>query len=287
GDMFPSEKRGRAVSIFMLGLPVGIALSFAISGTVAKSYGWRFAFFLAGAPGILLALASLLIKEPVRGANDPTPTQASGRSAYLRILSSPTMLWLIVSGILHNFCMYAVSAFLTPYMMRYHSLDIQSAGFAAMFINGILPMPGLLLGGAIGDAAKKRQLNGALIVVTVACFLAAPFYYLSLGIISGNVNSFVLLMGTAIALVYFYYPIVVSTIQNITPPHLRGTAMAVYFMVMYLLGGALGPYVVGMISDHFTKSAAVAAGVVDMSAAALEPFKADGLHSAMYVIPIL
>lgn len=287
GDMFPSDKRGRAVSVFMLGLPVGIALSFALSGTIAKSYGWRAAFLLAGIPGILLAVAALFIREPFRGSNDAVKGQTSKRSAYLQILASPTMRWLIVSGILHNFCMYAVSAFLTPYLMRYHGLDIQAAGFAAMVINGILPMPGLLLGGLIGDSAKKRRPNGALIVVTAACFLAAPFYYLSLGIAGGNVYPFVLLMGAAIALVYFYYPIVVSTIQNITPPDLRGTAMSVYFLVMYLLGGALGPYVVGMISDHFTKSAAVAAGVVDMSATALESFKADGLHSAMYVVPVL
>ena len=63
--------------------------------------------------------------------------------------------------------------------------------------------------------------------------------------------------------------------------------MSFYFLVMYLLGGALGPYVVGTISDYFTKSAAVTTGVVDMSATALEPFKAVGLHSAMYVIPVL
>jgi MFS family permease len=63
--------------------------------------------------------------------------------------------------------------------------------------------------------------------------------------------------------------------------------MSVYFLAMYLLGGALGPYVVGMMSDYFTRAAATGAGVVDTSAAALEPFKAAGLHAAMYVVPVL
>jgi MFS family permease len=139
----------------------------------------------------------------------------------------------------------------------------------------------------IGDAAKKRRANGALIVATVACFLAAPFYYFSLGINRNDVYPFVLLMGTAIALVYFYYPIVYSTIQDITPPRLRGTAMSVYFLAMYLLGGALGPFVVGAISDYFTRQAAGASGVSEFSAVALEPFRAAGLHSAMYVVPVL
>ena len=287
GDLFPADRRGRAVSIFMLGLPVGIALSFAVSGTIAKYYGWRLAFLLAGIPGILLAVAALFIHEPNRGASDAVQPEKSPHSPYRQILASPTMRWLIVSGILHNFCMYAVSGFLAPFLMRYHGLDIQKAGFAAMVINGILTLPGLLLGGIIGDAAKKRRPNGALIVVTTACFLAAPFYYLSLGIANGDIYPFVLLMGMAVALVYFYYPIVYSTIQDITPAELRGTAMSVYFLIMYLLGGSLGPYVVGTISDYFTKRAADAAGVVDASSTVLEPFKADGLHSAMYVIPVL
>src|SRR5258706_2354081 len=272
GDLFPSDKRGRAVSIFMVGLPVGIALSFAVSGTIAKYYGWRAAFMLAGIRGVLLALAALFIREPIRGANDAVQAQTPRRSTYRKILASPTMRWLIVSGILHNFCMYAVSGFLTPFLMRYHGLDIQKAGFAAMVINGVLPLPGLLLGGVIGDAAKKRRPNGALIVVTADGFLAAPFYFLSLGVANGDIYPFVLLMGTAIALVYFYYPIVVSTIQNITPPDLRGTAMSIYFLVMYLLGGALGPDVVRMISDYFSKKAAVAARAIGMSSTPLEPF---------------
>jgi len=286
GDLYPSEKRGRAVSIFMLGLPVGIALSFAISGTLAKEYGWRSAFLIAGIPGILCAVAALFIREPERGASDVGATDAP-TSAFSTILSSPTMRWLIVSGILHNFSLYAVSSFLTPYLMRYHGLDIQSAGFAAMVVNGILTLPGLLIGGAVGDAAKKRRANGALLVAAVACFLAAPFFYGSLGVKGGGVYPFVLLMGTAIALVYFYYPVVYSTIQDITPPRLRGTAMSVYFFAMYVLGGALGPFVVGAISDYFTKQAASVSGVSEFSTTALEPFKAAGLHSALYVVPIL
>ena len=63
--------------------------------------------------------------------------------------------------------------------------------------------------------------------------------------------------------------------------------MSIYFLAMYLLGGALGPYVVGLISDYFTRQAAMAAGVTEYSTAALEPFRAAGLHSAIYIVPVL
>lgn len=287
GDLFRSEKRGRATSIFMLGLPIGIALSFAISGTITKAYGWRTAFLVAGIPGILLAIVAVFMNEPVRGASDVQIANVPQRSPYLQILSSPTMRWLIISGIIHNFCLGALTPFLTPFLMRYHGVDIQTAGLTAMMINGILTIPGLLLGGIIGDAAKKRRTNGALIIVTLATILAAPFFYVSLSVDAGSVYAFLALMGTGFALMYFYYAIVYSTIQDITPPNLRGTAMSVYFLAMYLLGGAFGPPLFGAISDYLTKRTAAASGITETTTIALEPFKAAGLHAAMYVIPVL
>src|SRR5215216_3365871 len=70
GDLFPANKRAKALSTFMLGLPIGIALSFAVSGWVAHSYGWRYAFFVAGIPGLICAIAALKIHEPARGGTE-------------------------------------------------------------------------------------------------------------------------------------------------------------------------------------------------------------------------
>jgi MFS family permease len=70
-------------------------------------------------------------------------------------------------------------------------------------------------------------------------------------------------------------------------PALRGTAMSLYFGAMYLAGASLGPLGTGLVSDYFTGQAATAAGVVEHTAQALEPFRAAGLHSAMYIIPLL
>ena len=86
---------------------------------------------------------------------------------------------------------------------------------------------------------------------------------------------------------YFYYSTVYSTIQDVTEPASRGTAMAVYFFAMYVLGGSIGPYVTGLLSDFFTRRAASLSGIADLTNTTLEPFRADGLHTAMYIIPIL
>ncbi len=289
GDLFPANWRARAMSLFMLGLPIGAALSFGISGTVAKQYGWRSAFFAAGLPGVILAIAVLFVREPSRGASEAQDISSLKRpgSPYWLILTSPTMLLIILSGALHNFNSYAIASFITPYLMRFHGSDIQSANLIVTVIFGLMGAPGLMLGGMIGDAMLKRRSDGRLLVPTAAILISVPLLFLALNTGQGNVLTFAVLMGIACSLMYFYYACVYPSIHDIIEPGLRGTAMAVYFMAFYVLGGSLGPYGTGLLSDLFTRRAAIAQGVTDLSQTALEPFKADGLHAAMYVIPIL
>jgi MFS family permease len=82
---------------------------------------------------------------------------------------------------------------------------------------------------------------------------------------------------------YVYYATVYAAIQDVIAPRLRGTAVAIYFCAMYVLGASLGPVGMGMLSDHFAHEAMHHAGAAAMT----EAFKAVGLHSAMYAIPVL
>ncbi len=289
GDLFPASWRAKALAIFMLGLPVGVALSFAVSGTIAKEYGWRWAFFVAGIPGILCAIAVLFIKEPTRGAAETHLIGGQKRigSPYKLILKSPTMRWLILSGAVHNFNMYAIGAFITPFLMRYHGADIQQANLISMLVYGVMGAPGLLIGGFVGDAMLKKRRDGRMLLATAAIAVSIPLLYFALNQPRGAMIWFLILMGAGVAVMYFYYSTVYSTIQDIVEPGLRGTAMSIYFLAMYVLGASIGPYVTGILSDFFTKRAAQIAGISDVSQTALEPFRAEGLHTAMYLIPIL
>jgi MFS family permease len=289
GDLFHARARARALSVFMLGLPVGVGLSFAVSGTIARSYGWRPAFYVAGIPGLLCALAVLFVHEPRRGAAEAHAVGGRRRagSPYGLVLGTPTMRWLILSGALHNFNMYALGSFLTPLLMRYHGSDIRSANFVSMVAYGLSGAPGLLLGGFAGDAFVRRRAGGRLLVGAAATLGSVPLIFLALGRGRGDTLAFMLLMGAGCALMYAYYSTVYSTIQDVTEPGLRGTAMALYFFAMYVLGASLGPYGTGLASDLFTARAAAAAGVASPTQQALEPFRAEGLHAAMYLIPVL
>jgi predicted MFS family arabinose efflux permease len=289
GDLFPAGRRARALSVFMMGLPIGLALSYAVSSSVAHAWGWRAAFYVAGLPGLLCAVAALRLKEPERGRSESHAVGDRKRqgSPYLLVLSIPTMWWIIVSGALHNFNMYALGAFLSPYLMRFHGVSLRQAGLISMVVYGLSGVPGLLLGGHFGDAIVKRRKGGRLLVGAVAVAIAVPFLALGLGRPAGDIALFMLFMGLGVAVMYAYYSTVYATVHDLIEPSLRGTAMALYFFAMYVMGASLGPLGTGFASDFFTRRAATLAGVTTFTAATLEPFKAQGLHSAMYLIPVL
>jgi MFS family permease len=122
-----------------------------------------------------------------------------------------------------------------------------------------------------------------MLLATIALFISTPLVYLALDQPRGNLVSFMLLMGSGWMLIYVYYATVYAAIQDVVEPGLRATAMALYFFAMYVLGGSFGTSILGMLSDHYARKAMTAAGALEMA----EAFKAEGLHNAFYVVPLV
>lgn len=281
GDLFPAAKRGRALGIFMLGLPIGYSLGSYISGWVASEYGWRMAFFLAGVPGLLTAALAFRLPDPPRGAAEIAPVVRAARAAspYRSVLRIPTIAWIIVTGALFNFNSYAYVTFLPAYLSRYHGQNLRQANTEFAILWGGAGIVGILIGGWVADHASYRGKNGRLVVGGMALILSAAGAYLALNLAPGRIVPFVLILGAGVTLFNLYYPCVYSAIQDVVRPELRGTAMAVYFCAMYLLGGSFGPVVVGRLSDNFARVAASGGPLTETARAA-------GLHSAMYAVVV-
>lgn len=279
GDLVPRERRARALSIFMLGLPLGLALSYLVSGAIAEAYGWRAAFYVAGIPGVVVSLAALGIAEPERSTSGMATSPAA---PYRRLLTIPTLLWIIASGALHNFNMYAISSFLSPLLMRYHGLSVRDAGLLSTLVYGVAGGIGLYLGGFLSDQMAARRKDGRLLLSAGATLLSIPLTGLALRCGQGDAAGFAVFMALAVLAMYVYYGSVYAAIQDVVPTTLRGTALALYFFGMYALGASLGPFLTGLLSDRMTARAAARAGSVD-----LEAFRAEGLHAAFAVVPVL
>ncbi|MBL8266051.1 spinster family MFS transporter [Steroidobacter sp.] len=283
GDLYPPERRARAMAIFMLGLPLGLFAAYMLAGVIGQAWGWRAAFFVACVPGLLLAVLALFIKEPPRGAVEARTSLALPVSPYRTVMRIKTLWWIVLSGMLFNFNSYAVNVFQTPFLQRFHELGLKDANTISAVSLGLTGAIGLLVGGWLGDRLRVSRPNGRVLVAAYALLLAAPCVFLALQQPKGGITMFAILMGASSALSFAYYSTVYSAIQDVVAPNLRGTAVSLYFFAMYVLGASFGSTVMGALSDHFAHQAMLTAGAAEMEAA----FRASGLHSAMYVIPAL
>jgi predicted MFS family arabinose efflux permease len=283
GDLYPPERRARAMAIFMLGLPFGLFAAYMLSGVIGQAWGWRAAFFVACLPGLILAVLVLFIKEPPRGAADACTHLAPPRAPFRSVLQIKTMWWIVLSGMLYNFNAYAVNVFQTPFLQRFHELNLKDANTISAVSLGLTGAIGLLLGGWLGDRMGATRSNGRVLVGAFALLLAAPCVFIALQQPKGGVVMFTVLMATSSALAFAYYSTVYAAIQDVVPPNLRGTAVSLYFFAMYVLGASFGSTIMGALSDFFAHRAMLAAGASVMA----DEFRAVGLHSAMYIIPVL
>ncbi|CAM3322907.1 MFS transporter [Pseudomonas floridensis] len=283
GDLFPAHRRSRAMGIFMLGLPLGLLLAFFTIGAMVKAFdSWRAPFFIAAVPGLVLAVFIFFIKEPKRGAAESVRmSEVKIDKPIRRVLSIPTFRWLVLGGLTFNFATYACNSFMVPMLQRYFLLPLQEAAVATGVIVGMTGLIGLTAGGWVADKLHQRSPNGRLLFAAFSMLVAtiATGYALHAGRI--EIGVFVAVFSVGWLFAYNFYTCVYTAIQDVVEPRLRATAMALFFAGLYLLGGGLGPVVVGLLSDYFAHAAMAVAGVEVMS----EGFKAIGLHDAMYLIP--
>jgi MFS family permease len=280
GDLFPPERRAKPLALFMLGVPVGGALSFFFSGPIAQKFGWRPAMVVAAIPALLLAPVVLLLKEPDRGAAERSVPPAHG--SIWEVLRIPTFRWIIASGALVNFNLYAIGTFLPAFLQRIHHLKVGRAGIATGVIYAVGGLLGGAMGGFWGDSIVRKP-NGRMLVAAIAALVAVPLSYLGIYQGLGAILWAVVLLTLAYGALNMYYGLVYASIQDIVAPALRGTTMAIYFLVMYLGGASFGPYAIGKLSDRLARHAALASG----SSTITEAFKATGLQQALFVIPVI
>ena len=272
GDLVPSGRRARALAVFMLATPLGSMLGPAVGGPVAQAWGWRAALIVAALPALLLVPALLLLPEAGRA-----PATARDTDPPWALLRIPAFRWIVLSGALLNFNLYALSAFLPAYMSRCHGWSLARAGLWTGLAIGAAGVAGGLLSAAFGDRAALHHPGGRMYMAAFAAAASAPAVCCGLLARAGS-EAALPLLATGNGLLVMYYGLVYAAIQDIVEPRRRGTAMSVYFLAMYLCGGAFGPLAVGRLSDWLARRDLLAG-------AAAEAARAAGLHGALYLVP--
>lgn len=262
-DTVPKAERASAISIYMLGAPVGGLLGLALGGLIADAYGWRMAFVIVGLPGLALAaIAALTLREPRRGrpvvaqAEDGVP---SFREA-LKELAGKRTYWRVVGGItIKSFASYGAGAFTASFFFRNFPAELaqysamfglKSAGFLGIALSvtaGVMAIIGTLLGGRLADYFARKDARAYATIPAIGAIAGLPFSLAALNSDSLLV-AFAFLLAPGLLGSMWLGP-AYGVVQSLVRPETRATATAVVLFVANLIGLGLGPLFVGILSD--------------------------------------
>ena len=270
-DSFSRAQRGRVLSVFNMAIPVGAALGYIVGGLMSHHFSWRAAFFIAGAPGILLALLVLRLKDPPRGSQDEGDgaggdqrdgqgggqSQPASRGAgtippsavavYVSLFKQLPYMLVVLGYAAYTFALGGLAVWMPNFLERVHNIPAVQATTtfgAIVVVTGFL---GTFAGGWLGDYWQKSSRQAYLWMSGWITLVAAPLTFLSLTAASPS----------------WYYPAIVvaelllfmstgpinSAIANLVSPAERASAFALSMFVIHLLGDVPSPWLIGRLSD--------------------------------------
>jgi len=267
-NLYPPEKRAGALGVYGMAVPFGALIAYAGGGWVTQHFSWREAFFLAGAPGLLLAvLVWVTIREPrgnprISQAFKAPAGQLKFKEAFKELAAKPTYWHLVAAGVMVQFVAYGFAAFYGGYFIRVQGVvmevtpetppgtwDFATMGVALGLMIGLSGALGAWSGGVVADAVRKRGVGWTLIVPALLMIASTPLFMLGL-FQSTPLMAMVLFAAPTIAGTFYYGP-TFAAVQSLARDETRAVAVSIYLLVAGLLGMGLGPFFVGVLNDVF------------------------------------
>lgn len=254
-DYFPPGRRGIAFSIYSVGLDVGLGLGFILGGWIGDHYGWRRAFIAAAIPGVLLGiLVRLLVREPRRGAADASRADTGGYSARETVaymLGRPSFVTYMLGSALFVFAGTAIDSWAPVFLMRVHSLSASEVGMWTGTLGSLAGFTGCLTAGWLADRLSPRDLRWHLCVATVGLALVIPA---TLAFLFSSRHVILIAYTTGVFFNGFYMAPTIAITHAIVPVRMRAFASAVLLLGYNLIGTAGANYLIGALSDSWSRS---------------------------------
>jgi MFS transporter, Spinster family, sphingosine-1-phosphate transporter len=259
-DLFGEGKRGRILGVFYLAIPVGSAAGYLLGGYLAPHYGWRFPFYIAAAPGFVLAIAVLFLNEPQRGQFDSLKGTPE-RTTVVGLARNASFLTATLGMAAMTFSLGGIQVWMPQFLYseRHYSLEAANLMFGLIIVaDGILAA---LAGGWLGDYLLRRTKSAYYLVSAASMALGVPAMIVAL-FVKGRimipaiaVAAFFLLLNTA--------PLNAAVINSVDA-HIRATAIAVNIFIIHILGDVPSPTMMGWLADKRSLQAAFILPVIAM-----------------------
>ncbi len=255
-DYFPPQRRATALSVYNMGINIGILFGLVAGGWLNEYFGWRWAFIVVGLPGLALAvLVRWTIREPQRGISEgvtvdepPEPT----REVFRFLWSLRSFRHLALASGLHAFSGYGLATWAPTFLRRVHALSAAEAGTYLGLIIGLGGAVGAVLGGLLADRLSLRDKRWYLWLSALTSISLVPF-----------VLPFLLFDSLGLALIAYipaavlsamWLAAILATTQALVKLRMRAVASAILFSIINLIGLGFGPQAVGIVNDLLASS---------------------------------
>jgi MFS family permease len=267
-DMFTRDRVARPIGVFTLGIYIGGGLAILLGGQLLQLFssmgsislgpwqeieGWRLVFLVTGLPGFLVAaMLYFTVREPARGGMSPGPVQASATLAeaiaYLRA-HARLYTWLFGGFMAFGFYLYGATGWYPTFLMRTYDLAPADVSWSYGGIFLVAGIAGALL---IGPATRLLQRRGHLEAPVLLCLGAMIVSTLPsiLGPLMDSPGACLALFVVTMLCWSSTIGLAFACIALVTPASMRGLMTGILMVLMNATGGALGPVVVGALSDH-------------------------------------
>jgi MFS family permease len=245
-DYYPPRLRARALAIFSLGIPIGLAAGTLIGAYIAAAIDWRAAFLVMGIAGIVLApILRLVVRDVPR---DSAVAQAPLASVFPMLARKPAF-WLLAFGAsASSLCGYGLALWTPSILMRSFGLDLLSTGnFLAslVFIGGCA---GVFAGGWFADRLGAMDRGWYAKLPAIAWLVTAPTFVA--GFFAPNLWLAWILLLIPNALNILWLGPVTTAVQHLVPAPMRATASATFLLINNLIGLGVGPLLIGGLSER-------------------------------------
>ena len=245
-DYFPPERRARALAIFSLGIPLGLAGGTLLGAYIAHAVSWRAAFVVMGVAGLLLApILRLAVRDRPRSST--APSQAPLSSVFPLLARKPAFWLMAFASSASSLCGYGLALWTPSVMMRSFGLDLLTTGnfLASLLLVG--GCAGVFAGGWLADRLGTGDRRWYARLPAIAWLVSVPAWAFGLFAPSLWIAWPLLLVGNAVNILWLGP--VTTAVQHLVPRPMRSTASASFLLINNLVGLGIGPLLMGRLSD--------------------------------------
>ncbi|OLE54308.1 MAG: hypothetical protein AUG51_08530 [Acidobacteria bacterium 13_1_20CM_3_53_8] len=245
-DYFPPRMRATVQAVYSSGIAIGGGVAFFLGGWIGQNFGWRWAFYLLGFPGLILTVFVLSLREQPRGRTEKATVRYTGKDWKILFRSVP-LRYLYLGYALFGLASNNLGIWGPSFFVRVHHMSLALIGLLAGILSIAAGVPGTILGGYVSDRFRNMGRGGRMFFSSCAALVSVPLWLIL--IFSNSVALLLIVNFILLGLALMWLGPAAADVHDIAGPHLRGLGIGIYFFTVNLFAYGIGSPLIGKLND--------------------------------------